>query len=109
MRRWSLAALAALLLVACGGQDAPRVDTSAPASIDLTSPAFEDGDAVPPRHTCDGEDVAPPLRWSGVPDGAATLALVLDDPDAPGGRFVHWLLAGLPTASAGLGGGRDRP
>src|SRR5688572_20049721 len=75
------------------------------AGITLTSPAFADGEAIPERHTCSGEDVAPPLAWSGVPDGTAELALLVEDPDAPGGTFVHWVLAGLDPSSGGLAEG----
>ena len=51
---------------------------------------------IPRRHTCDGVDVSPPLAWSGVPENAVALALICDDPDAPVGTFVHWVLYGLP-------------
>jgi phosphatidylethanolamine-binding protein (PEBP) family uncharacterized protein len=52
--------------------------------LELTSPAFQHGRSIPRKHTCEGEDVSPPLAWSGVPQGTASLALVVDDPDAPG-------------------------
>jgi phosphatidylethanolamine-binding protein (PEBP) family uncharacterized protein len=54
--------------------------------IEITSAAFEDGDAIPARYTCEGADVSPPLRWESVPDGTRSLALIADDPDAPVGR-----------------------
>jgi Raf kinase inhibitor-like YbhB/YbcL family protein len=63
----------------------------------LSSTAFANGGAIPPRYTCDGRDVSPALAWSGAPDGTVTLALIVDDPDARG--FVHWVafdLAGAP-------------
>lgn len=56
----------------------------------LSSSAFADGDVIPQRYTRDGENVSPPLRWSGVPDGARSLVLVMEDPDAPRGTFGHW-------------------
>ncbi len=62
----------------------------------ISSSAFEEGAEIPTRFTCDGEDVSPPLAISGVPENARTLALIVDDPDAPGGTFVHWLLWNLP-------------
>jgi Raf kinase inhibitor-like YbhB/YbcL family protein len=65
--------------------------------LQLTSSAFAPGDAIPVVHTCEGDDTSPPLDWAGVPDGTRTLALVVDDPDAPGGTFVHWLVANLPS------------
>jgi Raf kinase inhibitor-like YbhB/YbcL family protein len=65
-------------------------------AIEVTSPAFEDGDAIPARYTCDSLDVSPPLSWDSVPDGTQRLALIADDPDAPGGTFVHWVIYELP-------------
>ncbi|PKO24048.1 MAG: YbhB/YbcL family Raf kinase inhibitor-like protein [Chloroflexi bacterium HGW-Chloroflexi-1] len=63
----------------------------------LTSSAFGDGDMIPRRYTCDGDDVSPPLAWTGVPAGTKALALICDDPDAPVGTWVHWVLFGLPA------------
>ena len=78
--------------------------------LTLTSIAFVDGDAMPTIHTCDGENVSPPLAWRGAPDGARSLALVMDDPDAPDPKaprrvFVHWVLYDLPVADGGLADG----
>jgi Raf kinase inhibitor-like YbhB/YbcL family protein len=61
----------------------------------LQSPAFADGEAMPPRFSREGEDLPPPLEWDGVPVGTAELVLELTDPDAPRGAFVHWIAAGL--------------
>lgn len=61
-------------------------------SLDVTSTAFDDGTPVPQRYTCDGADVSPPLEWAGVPEGARSLALLVDDPDAPAGTWIHWML-----------------
>jgi Raf kinase inhibitor-like YbhB/YbcL family protein len=66
------------------------------AALRLTSPAFAHDAVLPLRHTADGEDVSPPLEWSGVPEGAMELALVCDDPDAESGVFTHWVVYGLP-------------
>ena len=69
--------------------------------MQLTSDAFTDGADIPAKYTCDGENVAPPLAWSGVPSGTAELVLFVDDPDAPGGRFVHWVVTGIrPSATS---------
>jgi phosphatidylethanolamine-binding protein (PEBP) family uncharacterized protein len=59
------------------------------AEWSVTSSAFAGGGTIPRRHSCDGEDRSPPLSWSAPPAGTGSLALILDDPDAPGGRFVH--------------------
>ena len=79
------------------------------AAFRLTSTAFEQGGAIPPRHTCDDEDVSPALAWSGTLDGAQSLALVVDDPDAPGRTFLHWLAWGLAPDAAGLEEGEAAP
>ncbi len=63
----------------------------------LTSTAFKDGATIPGKHTCDGVDVSPPLAWSGTPAGTRSVALIADDPDAPGGTWVHWVLYNLPA------------
>ena len=68
----------------------------------LTSSAFTEGGPIPREHTCDGKDVAPPLAWSGAPAGVRTFALIADDPDAPGGVWVHWVLFDLPGTAAAL-------
>jgi Raf kinase inhibitor-like YbhB/YbcL family protein len=69
----------------------------------ISSPAFTDGADIPVRHTCDGENLSPQLSWSDVPDGARSLALVVDDPDAPRGTFTHWVLFDIPPDTNGLG------
>jgi hypothetical protein len=70
--------------------------------ITLTSPAFQEGQTIPKKYTGDGDDLSPPLQWSGVPPGTRSLALVCDDPDAPAGTWVHWVLYGLPAATTRL-------
>ncbi len=65
--------------------------------IKVTGKAFEEGGMIPRQYTCDGRDISPPLAWSGVPDETKSLALVCDDPDAPMGTWVHWVLYGLPA------------
>lgn len=74
-------------------------------SIQLTSSAFAEGQSVQQKYTCDGADVSPPLKWSGVPPGAKSLALVCDDPDAPGGTWVHWVLYNLSSTVTELAEG----
>jgi Raf kinase inhibitor-like YbhB/YbcL family protein len=67
-------------------------------SLGLASPAFATGAAIPARYTCDGADESPPLRWNKPPDNARSLVLIVDDPDAPGKTFNHWVLFNLPPA-----------
>ncbi len=68
----------------------------------LTSTAFTDGTAIPAKYTCDEADVSPPLAWSGAPAGTVSFALIVDDPDAPAGTWVHWVLYNLPATTAEL-------
>jgi Raf kinase inhibitor-like YbhB/YbcL family protein len=69
----------------------------ASSDFQLTSPAFRPGERIPDRYTGAGEDVSPPLRWSGVPDGTRGFVLVVDDRDAPRGTFGHWAVFGIPA------------
>jgi Raf kinase inhibitor-like YbhB/YbcL family protein len=71
----------------------------------LWSPAFSDGAAIPPRYTCDGDDVSPELSWSDVPHDTVSLALTCVDPDAPRGTFTHWLIWNLDPAGEAIGAG----
>ena len=71
----------------------------------LTSPAFSEGDPIPIQCSCDGTDISPELIWSGIPEGTASLALIMDDPDAPVGLWVHWVLFNIPADSPGLAEG----
>lgn len=66
-------------------------------AIKITSAAFREGEMIPRKYTCDGDDVSPPLAWSGVPPEAKSVALINDDPDAPVGTWVHWVLFNLPA------------
>lgn len=82
-----------------------------PVPFILESPAFAPGGPIPARHTCDGEDVSPNLRWNGAPPAAKALVLKVDDPDAPGSEpWLHWLIYDLPVSAGGLAEGvPDRP
>jgi Raf kinase inhibitor-like YbhB/YbcL family protein len=70
--------------------------------IQITSSAFQDGGLIPAKYTCDGADVSPPLQWDNVPQSAKSIALICDDPDAPMGTFVHWVLFNLPAETRQL-------
>jgi Raf kinase inhibitor-like YbhB/YbcL family protein len=65
-------------------------------NIQIASDAFQQGEAIPTKHTCDGEDLSPRLRWSDIPPNTKSLALICEDPDAPSGLFTHWVLFNLP-------------
>jgi Raf kinase inhibitor-like YbhB/YbcL family protein len=76
-------------------------------ALTLTSPAFDNGGKIPSRYTCEGEDISPPLVIAGVPSAAKSLALILDDPDAPDPKapqrvWVHWVVHNLPPGTASL-------
>ncbi len=77
--------------------------------MELTSPAFGDGEPIPARHTCDGDDVSPALAWTAPPAGTVALALRVDDPDAGRYPFTHWLAWGLPVGAGELGEGVAAP
>jgi Raf kinase inhibitor-like YbhB/YbcL family protein len=67
-------------------------------TILVSSSAFVEEGLIPAKYTCEGEDISPPLRWSQPPPGTRSIALICDDPDAPGGAWVHWVLYGLPPS-----------
>ena len=94
----------ALLLAGCGGDQSHEVDSDAAATITVSSSAFAEGDEIPQHYTCDGDEVSPPLEWSGGRPDA--WAMVVDDPDAPGGTFVHWVVVDIAagTTSVETGG-----
>ena len=71
-------------------------------TFEISSPAFSESDMIPVRFTCDGPDVSPELSWGGVPEAARSLALICDDPDAPMGTWVHWVLFNIPPGANGL-------
>ena len=68
----------------------------------LSSAAFAEGETIPTKHTCDGAGVSPALSWQQVPPGTAAFTLICDDPDAPAGTWVHWVLYNLPAQLTGL-------
>jgi Raf kinase inhibitor-like YbhB/YbcL family protein len=78
------------------------IGTEAAMAFSLSSSAFEQGAAIPRRHTCDAGDESPPLAWHDSPSGTKAFALVVDDPDAPAGTWVHWVLYDLPGSTQEL-------
>jgi Raf kinase inhibitor-like YbhB/YbcL family protein len=86
----------------------------ADAALQLSSPAFQANDAIPPEHTCDGANRSPALDWTGVPGETKSLVLIVDDPDAPDPKaprqtFVHWVLYDIPPSARGLAAGGAPP
>ncbi|WP_203663440.1 YbhB/YbcL family Raf kinase inhibitor-like protein [Actinocatenispora rupis] len=103
--RWIAVALAATaVLTGCGGGG-----RTPPAGLSVRSTAFAGGAAIPDRYTCRGAGGSPPLSWSGVPTRTAALALVVDDPDAPGGTYTHWVVTDIPPDTRHVDAGRTPP
>ncbi|MBI5565464.1 MAG: YbhB/YbcL family Raf kinase inhibitor-like protein [Chloroflexi bacterium] len=94
----------ALLLLACS--PAVELGSSAP-TFQVASPAFADGATVPDLYTCHGDDVSPELNWQMPPATTQSFALIMDDPDAPGGTFTHWVLFNLPAETRQLPAGTN--
>lgn len=84
------------ILVACSPMDAAPEPIVEESAMLLTSPVFAEGGSIPRRYTCDGDDVSPPLEIQGVPEGAGSLVLIMDDPDAPRGVWDHWVVYDIP-------------
>jgi Raf kinase inhibitor-like YbhB/YbcL family protein len=104
--------LVAVALAGCGGGGGDAVQgtaPNAPEEIALSSPAFQEGGTIPTRFTCDGAGKSPPLSWSGVPGDSKGLLLLMEDPDAPNGTFVHWIVARIPARARSLAAGRVPP
>ncbi len=103
MREYVHARLILCVLLAGGACSASHDHRKeAPMGIVVTSPAFKEGTPIPTRHTCDGEDVSPALAWTGIPEGAKSIVVICDDPDAPVGTWVHWVLYNVPATAQGL-------
>ncbi len=71
-------------------------------ALSVSSPAFSEGGKIPPEYTCESNDISPQLDWFGIPKETKTLALIVDDPDTPGGVFTHWVIFNIPPNSNGL-------
>src|SRR3990170_4487620 len=93
------------LLAACGGGAKSPAETPLggdATAFSLVSEAFGNDETIPALYTCDGDNVSPPLAWDGAPAETNAFALVMDDPDAPGGTFTHWVLYGLGSTALNL-------
>ena len=101
------------ILVSCQGENKAETDsvktskggTMTIAEMEVTSPAFKDGETIPTQYTCDSRDVSVPLAWTKAPEGTKSIALICDDPDAPRGTWVHWVAINLPPDLIGLAEG----
>ena len=101
MRALIIGLVFALLSAAC--QPSPAIDPGGNALIfKLDSPAFTEGTTIPVDYSCDGQDKSPELRWSEAPANTRSFALIMDDPDAPGGTFTHWVLFDIPPSISQL-------
>jgi Raf kinase inhibitor-like YbhB/YbcL family protein len=103
---FSVAALLALF-AGSGPSGGPAPSQEAPVTLALVSPAFPPNGSIPTEYTCDGDDLAPPLAWTGAPAGTKSFALIVDDPDAPDPKaprttWVHWVLYDIPASAAAL-------
>jgi phosphatidylethanolamine-binding protein (PEBP) family uncharacterized protein len=104
--------LAAVFLLAEKSEATSEATSEAKTGLALSSTAFANGNRIPAKYSCDGDDTSPPLSWSGIPSGTKSLALIVDDPDAPQKTWVHWVLYNLPPDSPGIKQGaslRDLP
>ena len=99
MLRWI--SISVLILGISCGRDEKTAETER-VTMKLSSPAFVDGGFIPEKHTCEGEDLSPPLSWSDLPEGTKSLTLICEDPDAPMGTWVHWVIFNIPPDSDGL-------
>ena len=95
--------MTALAITVCSREQKKRTgevseERSHDMTISVSSSAFPEGGMIPAKHTCDGNDVSPPLKWTGVPEGTKSLALIGDDPDAPMGTWVHWVMWNIPAS-----------
>jgi Raf kinase inhibitor-like YbhB/YbcL family protein len=96
-----------MILAGCKHQEfTPASEGDVNMSIQIRSTAFSEGDTIPRIYTCDDQNVSPPLGWTGVPTGTVSLALIMDDPDAPSGTWVHWVLYNLPAETSNLEQGK---
>lgn len=106
MKIFLAAALAAFLLIgmACTQQQAAAdkgqvnkdMEKMLYGQLSVMSPAFKDNERIPVKYTADGDDMSPPLKWMDIPEGVTEYALIVEDPDAPGGTFTHWVIYGIP-------------
>lgn len=93
-----------LLISSCNKDDNDDDNNTPPPPqpFKLTSTAFDSAGIIPIKYTCNGEDISPPLSWSNPPNGTASFVLVVSDPDAPSGTFIHWIVFNIPPATISI-------
>jgi Raf kinase inhibitor-like YbhB/YbcL family protein len=104
----ALAAVMGLAGCQASQPESGKSEGAKPMTIKVTTTAFAEGQPIPKKHTGEGQDVSPALAWTGIPQGTKELALICDDPDAPKGTWVHWVIYKIPADSAGLPEGIPR-
>ena len=102
MNRWMCLMVVIAALSACEPQEDKPQKGESTMTLQVTSTAFEDGGMIPARYTADGRDISPPIAWKDVPDGTRSMVLICDDPDAPMGTWVHWLVWNIPPEATAL-------
>ena len=98
MRLFAIAIIGSLLLIGC----APVHHLFSSSTMTISSPAFRQNDRIPATYACDGENVSPPLHFGDVPEGAQSLALIVNDPDASRGDWVHWVVYGIDPSTTDI-------
>ncbi len=106
--------IGAMLAFACSGRPAGSAEPKGAAggkigSLDVSSTSFTANAAIPQKLTCEGDDTSPALAWSGVPAGTKSFAVIVDDPDAPNGDWVHWVIYDVPASTTSLSEGAAPP
>jgi Raf kinase inhibitor-like YbhB/YbcL family protein len=104
IRKFTILLVILLFQLACGGAppSAGGKEVNGTMRFAIGSASFLEGQEIPVQHTCDGPDISPALQWGRPPEGAKSFALICDDPDAPVGTWVHWVIYNIPATALGL-------
>jgi Raf kinase inhibitor-like YbhB/YbcL family protein len=95
--KFTLLSLIILLAAGCITKEDNNME-----KISISADGFKEGDTIPDEFTCNGKDISPSLSWEGIPAGTKSISLIMDDPDAPGGTFVHWVIYNIPAGTLKL-------
>src|SRR5438034_10637722 len=96
------------LTISCSSNSTQVAEKDNQKMIQLTSSAFTEGSSIPAKYTCDGEDISPSLKWSNIPVGTKSIALICEDPDSPIRNWVHWIIYNIPSTTIELEEGLPR-